>query len=87
MFFGRKGLILGRAENSARIAGKRLCDDARLRAFAAVGGLRPGIHAGYPWTNATARGPLTGLLAGTALSLPIPLAEPLERVAQGEETA
>jgi len=64
MFFGRKGLILGRAENSARIAGKRLCEDARLRAFAAVGGLRPGIHAGYPWTNATARGPLTGLLAG-----------------------
>jgi len=86
MFFRRKGLILGRAENSARIAGKRLCDDARLRAFAAVGGLRPGIHAGYPWTNATARGPFTGLLAGMALSLPIPLAEPLERVAEGEET-
>ena len=64
MFFGRKGLLLGRAKNSARIAGKRLCEDARLRAFVAVGGLRPGIHAGYPWTNATARGPLTGLLAG-----------------------
>jgi len=67
----------------------RICggQDARLRPFAAAGGLRPGIHAGYPWTNATARGPFTGLLAGTALSLPIPLAEPLERVAQGEETA
>jgi|GEM_PF-396073 len=64
MFFGRKGLILGREENSARIVGKRLCEDARLRAFAAAGGLRPGIHAGYPWTNATARGPFTGLLAG-----------------------
>jgi len=64
MFFERKGLILGCAQNSARIAGKRLCDDARLRAFAAVGGLRPGIHAGYPWTNATAQGPFTGLLAG-----------------------
>jgi len=46
MFFRRKGFILGRAENSARITGKRLCDDARLRAFAAAGGLRPGIHAG-----------------------------------------
>ena len=33
MFFGRKGLILGRAENSVSIAGKRLCEDARLRAF------------------------------------------------------
>jgi len=64
MFFGQKGLILGCAENSVRIAGTGLCEDARLRAFAAVGGLRPGIHAGYPWTNATARGPLTGLLAG-----------------------
>jgi len=65
MFFGRKELILGCEENSVRIAGKRLCEDARLRAFAAVGGLRPGIHAGYPWTSATPRGPLTGLLAGT----------------------
>jgi len=46
MFLRRKGLILGRAENSARIAGKRLFEDARLRAFVAAGGLRPGIHAG-----------------------------------------
>ena len=53
-----------------RIAGKRLCEDARLRAFAAVGGLRPGIHAGYPWTNATARGPFTGLLAGAKHGAP-----------------
>jgi hypothetical protein len=29
MFFGRKGLILGRAENSAKIAGKSLSADAR----------------------------------------------------------
>ena len=65
MFFARKGLILGHAENSVRIAGKRLCEDARPRAFAAAGGFRPGIHAGYQWTNATARGPFTGLLAGT----------------------
>jgi len=50
---------------TAKIAGKGLCDDARSRAFAATGGLRPGIHAGYPWGSATARGPLTGLLAGT----------------------
>jgi len=39
-------------------------DDARSRAFAAAGGLRPGIHAGYSQDNATARGPLTGPLAG-----------------------
>jgi len=64
MFFRRKGLILGRAQNSAMIADEGLCEDARLRAFAAVGGLRPGIHAGCPWTNATARGPFTGFLAG-----------------------
>jgi hypothetical protein len=64
MFFRRKGLILAGAQNSVKIAGKRLCEDARLRAFVAAGGLRPGIHAGYPWTNATARGPFTGLPAG-----------------------
>jgi|GEM_PF-2277873 len=29
MFFRRKGFILGRAQNSAKIAGKGLCDDAR----------------------------------------------------------
>ena len=48
----------------AKIAGKRLCEDARPRAFAAAGGLRPGIHAGHPGGTATARGPLTGLLTG-----------------------
>jgi len=40
MFFGRKGLILGRGQNIARIAGTGLCEDARLRAFAAAGGLK-----------------------------------------------
>jgi|YNPNPStandDraft_1061719.scaffolds.fasta_scaffold103584_1 hypothetical protein len=34
MSFGRKGLILGRAENGAKIAGKGLGNDARSRAFA-----------------------------------------------------
>jgi len=63
-FSGEKDSFSAARKISVRIAGKRLCEDARPRAFAAVGGLRPGIHAGYPWTNATARGPFTGLLAG-----------------------
>ena len=63
-FSGEKDSFSAAGKNCARIAGERLCEDARLRAFAAAGGLRPGTHAGYPWTNATARGPFTGLLAG-----------------------
>jgi len=62
MFFGRKGLILGRAENSVRIAGKRLCDDARLRAFAAAGGLKrePG-HRENRGQEVVRRRPFTGV--------------------------
>ena len=59
----------GAEDRGEKIAGKRLCDDACSRAFPATGGPRPGIHAGCPWSNATARGPLTGLLAGAAFSL------------------
>jgi|GEM_PF-2167462 len=62
---GPSGLNKKSQAFSAKIAGKGLREDARLRALAAAGGLRPGIHVGYSRGNATARGLLTDLLAGT----------------------